>query len=95
MLCLQIARVLSGFFLVLQIIVLLEFTFVVNEWLLERGDHWATKATLVVGKPLVLSSPTLPDVCLCSFQPTRVEPDLWASFQCSDAHLKQGFACQA
>ena len=70
MLCLQIARVLSGFFLVLQIIVLLEFTFVVNEWLLERGDHWATKATLVIGEPLVLSSP-YPAwqiyVCMCSF----------------------------
>ena len=40
---------LSGFFLVLQIIVLLEFTFVANEWLLERGDHWAAKVALVVG----------------------------------------------
>ena len=46
----QIARVLSGFFLVLQIIVLLEFTYVANEWLLERAEHWATKTALVVGE---------------------------------------------
>ena len=45
----QIARVASGFFLVIQIIVLLEFTFVVNEWLVERADYGIVRATLVLG----------------------------------------------
>ena len=46
---LQIARVLSGFFLVIQIVVLLEFTFVVNEWLIERVDYVLARAALILG----------------------------------------------
>lgn len=38
----QIARVLSGFFLVLQLLILLEFVYIMNEWLLNRVDSaWA------------------------------------------------------
>lgn len=40
---------LSGFFLVVQIVVLLEFTFVVNEWLIERVDYVLARIALVLG----------------------------------------------
>ncbi|KAK9810887.1 hypothetical protein WJX73_005440 [Symbiochloris irregularis] len=44
----QIARVLSGFFLILQILILLEFVYILNEWLLDRVDQWWAKSGLVV-----------------------------------------------
>ena len=39
---------LSGFFLVLQILILLEFVYIMNEWLLHRVDRAWARASLVV-----------------------------------------------
>ncbi|PRW59950.1 putative serine incorporator [Chlorella sorokiniana] len=42
----QAARVFSGFFIILQLIILLDFIYVVNEWLLERDQcAWALVAS--------------------------------------------------
>ncbi|KAK9811743.1 hypothetical protein WJX72_009404 [[Myrmecia] bisecta] len=47
----QIARVLSGFFLILQIIILLDWFFGINEWLLSR-DGWPERVALICGSAL-------------------------------------------
>lgn len=45
-LCAQIARVLSCFYIILQLILLLDFFYRVNEWLLERRSCNAVTVTL-------------------------------------------------
>ena len=48
---LQIARVLGGIFLVVQIILILEFMFVINDYLVDRD---ACKAVLIIGSVILL-----------------------------------------
>lgn len=48
--CLQIARVLGGIFLVVQIILILEFMFVINDYLIDRDG---CKAVLIVGSAIL------------------------------------------
>ena len=53
--CVQLARVLAGGFLVLQAVLLLECVYATSEWLTDRPSPWRM-AALSAARPMLLLS---------------------------------------